>query len=134
MNQDFDIASLEVAETGTLDVLDVKQEPLLGIGGKPVSIELYGPGSQQYVRAKAKTEAAIQTRAMAAVRGKVAKDAATENRRLVAEQLAACTKAIHNLPGDALAIYSNPKLGYITEQAEKFVQDWANFPSASTTT
>lgn len=135
MSNEFDLSAFEAAETAVLEVLNQKEEPLL-FNGQPVTIELYGPGSAQYARAQAKVDTASQTRAFAAIRGKVTKDAAEEGRKLNAEKLAACTKTIINfpVPGGALALYSNPKLGYITNQVAKFVEDWANFPAGSLTT
>ena len=35
------------------------------------------------------------------------------------------------VPGGALALYSNRKLGYITSQVEAFLADWANFKPVS---
>ncbi len=127
----FDLSQYEAADTAVLDVLNQKEEPLLGAGGQPVTIEMYGPGSAQYAKAQAKIDSASQTRAFAAIRGKVTKDAAEENRKLQAEKLAACTKQINNFPVDPPALYGNAKLGYITNQAAKFLEDWGNFPAAS---
>lgn len=132
--QEFDLSAFEAAETAVVEIEDAKGEPLL-YKGQQVTIEVYGPGSAQYQRAQSKIDAAGQTRAMQMVRGKTPKDAADENRKLAAEKLAACTKAVNNfpIPGGALALYSNPKLGYITAQVGKFIEDWSNFQPASTT-
>lgn len=130
----FDLSKYETAETGILEVLNEKDEPLIGPNGQPVTIEMYGPGSEVAIKAQAKVDQATTARTFAAVRGKLPKDAAGENRKLQAEKLAACTKAINNFPVDPLALYSNPRLGYITAQVAKFQDDWSNFPAASTTT
>ena len=123
----FDLSQFEAAETATLEILNQKEEPMM-VDGEPVTIELYGPGSTQYARAQAKIDAASQARAFAAIRGKTTKDAAEESRKLMAEKFAACTKAISkNFPVDPVALYSNPKMGYITNQVAKFIEDWANF-------
>ena len=131
---EFNLAAFEAPETATLDILDAKGEPLLGEGGKPVSITLYGPGSEQYARAQAKIDAANTSRTFAALRGgKAPKDTTDDQRRLQAQKLADCTASIQNFPIDPLAIYTNPRLGYITTQAARFIEDWANFlpPSAT---
>jgi hypothetical protein len=55
--------------------------------------------------------------------------------------LAACTKEFHfierdDLDGDALfkAVYADPSVGFIAEQAAKQLGDWSNFsPAASKT-
>jgi len=131
---EFDIASIEAADTAVLDVLDQKEEPMIGVGGQPVPIEMYGPGSLQYAKAQARIDSASQTRAFAAIRGKTVKDGPEETRRLTAEKLAACTKSVNNLPVPAIDLYSNPRLGYITAQANKFLEDWSNFLSESAKT
>lgn len=126
------LAAFEVADTAILDVNGPDGQPLLHQGA-PMQIELYGPGSTVHAQAQARVEAAGITRAMSAIRGKAPKDTAEEAFRLRAEKLATCTARLVNFPAGAtpLAIYSNPKLGYITDQVVKFVDDWANFPSGS---
>lgn len=132
--QAFSLSAFEAPDTAVLEVLNQKDEPLLGQGGQPVTIELYGPGSTQYATAQAKIDSASQTRAFAALRGKTVKDGPAEVRRLSAEKLAACTKAIHNFPVTPIDLYNNPRLGYITAQVAKFVEDWSAFLSESAKT
>lgn len=129
---EFSLADFEVSETATLDVLGVDQEPLL-YRGQPVRISVHGPGSAAYVRAESRAAQASQARALAALRGKAGKTDLEEQRQQTAEKLAAVTAAIENfpIPGGALALYANPKLGYITAQVERFLSDWANFKPAS---
>lgn len=128
---EFSIEAYEAADTAILEVLSQKEEPLIGVDGKPVTIELYGPGSSQYTKAQAKIDSASQTRAFAAIRGKSLKDGPEETRKLTAEKFAACTKSINNFPVAAIDIYNNPKLGYITSQVAKFVEDWSAFLAPS---
>ena len=63
------------------------------------------------------------------IRGKISKNIAEESAQLQAERLAGCTESIDNFPieGGALALYSNPKLSYITDQVIKFLDDTENF-------
>lgn len=128
----FDLSQFEVAEVGTLDVLNPKEEPLLH-NGQPVRIHLYGPGSPQYVRAQAKADAASQQRTFASLRGKVSKTAVDDQREDLIVKLVACTAQIENfpIPGGAEALYRNAKLGYILNQVVKFLDDWANFQQPS---
>lgn len=129
---DFDLSEFEISETATLDVLDVSGQALLR-HGQPVRITLHGPGSDVFVRAEARVAAAAQARAFAALRGKAGKTDADDQHRQRAEKLAAVTAGIDNfpVPGGALALYSNRKLGYITSQVEAFLGDWANFKPVS---
>lgn len=133
---EFDLSLFEAADTALLSVQTITKDGPLLFDGETVTIELYGPGSAQYAEAQAKIDAAGQARAFAAIKGKVSKDVTAEHRRLQAEKLTACTRALNNfpIPGGALALYSNPKLGYITAQVAEFIEDWANFPAASSKT
>jgi len=128
MAKDFDLSQFETLDTAALTVQNPKGDELV-VGGKAVVINLYGPGSKQFVNAKYKLDNAVQTRSIAMLRGKQSKNAAEENRQLQAEFYAAVTASIDNFPidGGALALYSNPKLNYITEQVEKFLNETENF-------
>lgn len=122
----FDIAAFEAADTAILEVLNRKDEPLL-YQGQPVTIELCSPGSREYLRANHKLATANQAAAFSAIRGKPVKETAEGNIDKQAEKLAACTRTVNNFPVGAFEIYSNPKLGYITAQVAKFIEDWSNF-------
>lgn len=126
----FDVSLFEAADTGILEVRNQNDGPLL-FNGEPVTIELYGPGSEQYAKAEARIATASQSRAFAAMRGKAPKDAASEARKDQIEKLIACTKALNNfpIPGGAAELYANRKLGYITNQVSRFMEDWGNFLS-----
>lgn len=128
MSKDFDISLFETIDTARLTVLNPKGDELV-VNGEPVTIDLYGPGSKQFVNAKYKLENATQARSIAMLRGKTSKNAAEETRQMQAEFYAAITASLNNFPidGGALALYLNPKLGYITEQVEKFIGDTENF-------
>lgn len=128
MTKAFDLSQFETIDTAALTVLSPKGDELL-FEGKTVTINLYGPGSKQFVNAKYKLDNATQTRSIAMLRGKTSKNAAEETRQQQAEFYAAVTSSIDNFPieGGALALYLNPKLTYITEQVEKFLSDTENF-------
>jgi hypothetical protein len=128
MSKDFDLSQFETIDTASLTILNPKGDDLL-FNGKKVLINVYGPGSKEFVNAKYKLDNAIQTRSIAMLRGKASKNAAEETRQLQAEFYAAITASIDNFPieGGALALYSNPKLTYITDQVEKFLGDTENF-------
>jgi hypothetical protein len=125
-NAVFNLADFEAADTAVLEVTDRKGDPLL-YNGQPVTIELYSPGSSEYLRATHKVATAQQTATFAAIRGKPIKETVEGNIHKQAEKLAACTASVRNFPVAAFDIYANPKLGYITNQVAKFIEDWANF-------
>lgn len=127
MSKEFDLSKYETVDTATLTVQNPKGGELIGADGvNPVIINLYGMGSKQYVNAKYKLDNANQVRSIAMLRNNkppkpedVAKDEA--------EFLAAVTQSIENFPIEPIALYSNPKLGYIKAQVDKFVGDTENF-------
>lgn len=125
----FNLAEFEAADTAVLDVQNKKDDGPLLVNGQPVQIVLHSPGSAEYIRAEAKANQAAQARTFAALRGKPVKETPEEARQKNADKLAACTVELRNFPidGGALALYNNPKLGYITAQVEKFLSDWGNF-------
>src|SRR3990167_9668345 len=126
---DFDISAYELEETAVLTVQNANgDDDLIGADGvNPVTIELYGGGSRQAIKALHKAGQQAQLRLEALFRGKVDKRAAEAADEEMAEKLAAFTKQITNFPVEPLALYSNPKLGYITKQVAKFLDDDANF-------
>ncbi len=130
---EFDLSAFEAADVGILEVQTAAGDPML-YKGQPVKFHLYGPGSAEFVRITARLDAASQARTFAALRGKGSKGAADEQRADMITKLSACTKHVENfpIPGGAKAIYENPRLGYITSQVTRFLDDWANFqpPSA----
>lgn len=130
----FDISKYELEETSILTVQNAKgDDDLIGEDGiNPVTIELYGGGSRQMVKAQHKAGNAAQLRIQALVRGKVDKKAAENADAEMVEKLVTCTKAINNFPVPAADLYSNIKLGYITRQVQKFLDDDANFAKAPT--
>lgn len=128
----FDLSAYEAAEVGILSVETPAGEPMM-YTGQPVRLHLYGPGSAQAVSITAKLDAAAQARTFAALRGKANKGAADEHKADQVTKLVACTREVENfpVPGGARAIYENPRLGYITNQVQRFLDDWANFPPQS---
>ena len=127
----FDIAQFEASDTAVMDVLLPNGQPMIH-NGKPVQIELYGPGSEQDFKAQVEIDRVNSERMMQTLRGKTVKDEVAERRAAQIKKLAAVTKEVRNFPVSAAEIYGNTKLGYITNQVLKFQGDWANFlpPSA----
>ena len=131
---EFDITQYELDETATLTVQNARgDDDLIGADGvNPVTIELYGGGSRQMVKALHKAGQQAQARLQQMIRGKVDKKSAEIADQEMTEKLATCTKAINNFPVPPADLYANPKLGYITKQVVKFLDDDANFAKALT--
>jgi len=132
MAKEFDLSQFETIDLAALTVQTPRGEDLI-VDGKPVVINLYGPGSKQFVNAKYRLDNAVQARSIAMLRGKGSKNAAEEARQQQAEFYAAVTASVENFPVSPIDIYLNPKLNYITEQVEKFLSDTENFMPASPT-
>lgn len=105
---------------------------------KPVTITLYGPGSKQY----AKAAAAKNNRMVVQLKRKgkadmTAEQTVSDNGDFFAECTASMAYIeLNGLQGDALhkAVYKNINLGFIAEQVNKHLGDWANFTPGSSTT
>ena len=125
MAKDFDLSKYELVETSQLFVQNPKGGDLIGENDKPVIINFYGMGSKQYINAKYKLDNANQTRSIAMLRGKAARpeEVAQSN----AEFFAAVTHSIENFPITPIELYSNHKLKYITDQADKYLSETENF-------
>lgn len=133
----FDIAKLAVKETAVIELETPDGEPLLDEGGKVLSVTVYGPGSKQFQRAQGKRNRAILDHVRKG--GKKMKD--EEQRELDAEFLADCTASFNgfvykDLTGYDMfkAAYLDPSIGFVAEQVNKAIGDWANFTNRSATT
>jgi hypothetical protein len=136
----FDITSTAVEETAVLELTDANEAPLLGEDKKQLSITLYGPGSEPFGRAEAKR----QNKLLERLKRKGKADMGPEEQRAEqSEFLASITVSFNGFAyppaGDAdgkdlfRALYSDRKVGFITDQVQKFVGDWGNFTPSSAT-
>lgn len=132
---DFDITQFELVDTAILTVQNAKgDDDLIGADRvNPVTIELYGSGSKQMVAALHKAGQKATARMRSLMNGRVNKREAEIAEEENVEKLVALTKAITNLPISPEALYSNPKLGYITRQVQAFINADANFTKDSAT-
>lgn len=127
----FDASPYELLDTAILNVQDASGLEDLMIGGAPVTIEIYGPGSAEAVKMQHSSGRKIALRTAAMFRGKVPNSADTDLERV--DKLVAITKTVNNFPypNGARGIYSNPKLCYIADQVEAFFNDKSNFSKPS---
>lgn len=132
-----DIRRFAVEETSVLELLKPDDTPMLDEHGAKMTITIYGPGSRPY----AKAQAANSNRMIDKLKKKGRTEQSAEDKaREQAEFLAACTKEFSanieydGLQGEALfkAVYTDPTLGFIAEQVNKHLGDWANFQKPST--
>lgn len=127
-----DIKKFAVQETGVLKLLSADQKPLMGDDGQAMTITMYGPGSKQY----AKAQASNANRVLDQMKRGGKLDQSAEEKAIF---LASVTKEFSpNIEYDGLAgedlfkaVYGDPSIGFIAEQAAKFDGEWANFMKAS---
>lgn len=132
----LDLEARKVQRTANLHLRDEFGD-LMYDDGQPVSVDLYGPGTEESVAAQSANETRMLER-MAS--GNVsAKETPEAKLKRNAESLADVTARFNNLAYKglegralALAIYAEPTLGFITDQVRKFQGNWANFSSRST--
>lgn len=135
------IAKLAVVTTAFLH-LKGPDGALLYEGKEKVGIDLYGPGSPEYARIDERQS----TRAVKRMQdndNKISVAPIDERRAEAAEDLTALTAGFHHIEHDGpdgtpltgvalhTAVYSDPALGWIKEQATKFVGDWGKFTPGS---
>lgn len=130
----FDISKLAVAATSTIDLEDPNGEPLVNDTGATISVTVYGPGSKQFQKASGIRNRAILDYVRKG--GKKLKD--DEQRELDADFLASCTVSFNGFGYKDLTgyemfkhAYLDPSIGFVSEQVNKAIGDWANFTQAS---
>lgn len=143
------IKALAVQDTAFLHLRNVDSQLLhesTPQGDQPVGITLYGPGTKIYANALAAKQARLVERMrkrdkQGAPTATEAEEDAAGNVQLLVEVTASFQHIEYDAPdgtplaGAALykAVYSSQPLGFIAEQATRFLSSWANFKPASAT-
>jgi len=129
----FDISTLAVKETAIVELESPDGEPLTNDTGEPITITVYGPGSKRFQDAQG-----TRNTALLEYFRKGGKKKGYEQRVLDAEFLASCTVSFNNFSykdfsGHEMfkAAYLDASIGFISEQVNKAIGDWANFTKAS---
>ena len=131
MSEAFDLSQFELQDTGILTVQNAAGTGDMVVNGEPVTIELYGPGSEVSRQFEHKEALAAAARMRKVFQGKL--DPKAEEQEQV-QKLVRRTKSISpNFPVTPEALYANRKLVYIHAQVQKFLADEANFSVASST-
>jgi len=135
-----DIKKKAAIETAFLHLRDADDELMFdgeGAEARKVGVWVYGPGSRQYSAAVARQE--NRSLDLLKKKGKADKTA-DEKSADNADFLASITVRFENLDYDglsgnalAMAVYSDPTLGYIGQQVRNFAGEWSNFTKGSAT-
>jgi len=140
----MDIRKFAVTPTSTLHLRDASDELMYADGAdgqpdktRPMQAILYGPGSKQFKAAQAASSNRMVERMKK--KGK-ADQSPAEQAQQTADFLTACTKSLDNVEFDKLtddalfnAVYMAPEIGFVAEQINKHISDWANFTTPSPT-
>lgn len=131
----INIKSRAVADTGILHLADETGEKMYD-GDKPVTVEVYGPGSKVFLKAQSENEDRLINR-MATGKSKQV-DSPEAKARRQAEFLADTTVGFTGMGYDELqgremhvAIYGDSSIGFIGKQVREFQADWGNFSKGS---
>lgn len=120
---------LEVEDTTVVELNDKSGNDLLGANGERRTITVWGPGTEQF--AKAKAEAKIRN--IKNIRNKKADpegDAAATAAFLSSITISFDNFGIEEADQERKVFrefYLNAKVGYITDQVDAAAGDWANF-------
>ncbi len=136
----MDIKKFAVEPTKRLHLRDAADQLMYADENKtlPMAVNLYGPGSKQYARAKAAQNARIMEKLKR--KGKI-EQTAEQSAAETAEFLSACTESWENVEYEQLiqtqalsmAIYSDESIGFIADQVAKELNEWSNFTKPSAT-
>lgn len=129
--QDFDLSQFELQDTGILTVQNAAGTGDLIVKGEPVTIELYGPGSDVSREFEHKEALAAAARMRKVFQGKM--DTNLEEKEQIAKLVRRTKRISPNFPVEPQALYSNRKLVYISKQVNAYLSDEANFSKASST-
>ena len=138
----FDLDTIETAETGFLHLKHPStEEPIMlgeGDDAKPVGITLHAPGSKPYVAADTRR---TNRQLLRSKRSKkvTAEDLRADQHQFFADVTASFDNLAYPPAGDAtgaklyLALYEDPKKGWVVDQVNAYLADWGNFSTTSPT-
>ena len=131
----FDISKFAVSPTSTINLEDAEGDQLVNEKGEPISITVYGPGSKHYQKAQGVRNRAILEYVRKGSKKTMRDD---DQQEMDAEFLSACTASFNgfaykDLTGAEMfkAVYLDTSIGFIAEQVNKTIGDWANFTKRS---
>ena len=119
-----------LAETSRVEIDLPTGEPML-YDGKQVAINVHGPATDVFAKAKDAMDKEASKRVFRAMGAKM-KKVDDEDKDADAKFLTAITDSIENFPfpGGAAAVYREQRLKYVTDQVRAHLNDLGNFFAA----
>lgn len=137
----MDIRKFAVNPTSRLHLRDANDELMYADEAKtkPIAVNLFGPGSKEYAKAKAAQSNRIVNKMKSKGKSNQTPEEMTAES---AEFLTACTESWENMhygdPSDSpqgealsIAVYSDRTLGFISDQVAGHLGGWSNFTKSS---
>lgn len=120
-------ASFFLSETSRIEIDLPNGEPML-YDGKQVAVNIHGPATDVFVKAKDAMDKEAQKRVFRSMGAKL-KKGDDEDKDADAKFLAAITDSVENFPfpGGAGAIYRELRLKYVADQVRGHLNDLGNF-------
>ena len=117
-----------LTDTSRLEIDLPTGEPML-YNGQPVAVNLHGPSTDVFAKAKDAMDKEASKRVFRAMGGKGAKKMDAEDEDADPRFLTAVTADFENFPfpGGAAAIYRDRRLQYIANQVRSHLNDLGNF-------
>jgi hypothetical protein len=144
----FDIRKLAISQTADMPIKDVDGEIVTDEKGKEISITFFSPGSREHVKARTELQEEVmreieeekdskkttKAKAKSKPEGDESEEVDAATKR-TAKFLARITKSLNGFdyPGGPEALFLDPSLGHITEDADRFVMKRGNFKPNSAT-
>jgi len=138
----FDVSTVQVADTTEITINHPRTgEPFMvdtAEGKKPMTVVVHGPGSKAFKAAQAVSQ---KTYSATFHRGK-SRETPEQQEARNATFLSACTIEFRNFSYKGMAandretfraLYLDPAMGWLTEQVNAEMGDWANFTQAAPT-
>lgn len=136
----FDIRKIAIGLTADMPVCDVDGNVVVDENGKELSITFHSPGSKEFIKARAQLRQELAeefAREEANSKKKVKKSFTDEELdRANLRTIDYVSKLVVSLngfdyPGGPKAMFSDPTLGHILQDADNFLADRGNFKQSS---
>lgn len=135
MSEPFEITTVAAKDTFDVKLNNANDEPLLNAAGEPLSVTVYGPGSKAYARASAARTQRMLDRMAKKQRVKLnAEEQVEENAEFLAAVTVSFNGWVYKGAADRAAIqaaYKDTEIGFIADQVQTAVGDWANFSTGA---